>query len=161
MQITTNYNMPSSYKMTSNSTRPVNTNLQTKNIDTVSFKGNKIGELIDFVNKHSKIIPAEKAGSNDINLTFFGVRKIGEPSVEKFKELASPIKEILNKTKEDVSYIKLGPIFDSQEKALQTMGLGHLMGEWEVLSPDTLMEFAPKGFKNHLAGQGLVTIKNK
>jgi len=99
-------------------------------------------------------------GKNDVNLTFFGMRKVGNPSIKEFQKLTKSIKERLNKGRE-VSYLELGAMLDGQELALQTMGMGHLLGEWKLLSPDTVMPFLPQKAKTQMAGLGMITIKNK
>ncbi len=162
MLIGNHYKQRNTFNVSTNMTtsNPMKRNAQAQVADSISFRGNHIGELTEFVNKYSKRIPVEQICGDDINLTFFGVRKIGEPPIEKFKNLAEPIKAMLDKRNGEVSYIELGPVFDSQGTALQTMGLGHLLGEWKVLSPDTVTGFLPAEVKKHLAGMGMVTIKN-
>lgn len=127
-------------------------------MDSVHF-GSNMSELGDFVAKYSKRIAADSVSANDVNLTFFGVRKVGEPLTEAFSKLAKPVKDLIAKAEGgELSYIHLGGEMGDQGIALQTMGLGHLLGEWKVLSPDTLMPFLPKAMKDQLAGAGMVKI---
>ncbi len=162
MLIGNHYNQRNIFNVSRNMTtsNPMKENVQVQMADCISFRGNHIGELIEFANKYSKRIPVEQICGDDINLTFFGVRKIGEPPIEKFKKLAEPIKAMMDKRNGEISYVELGSVFDSQGAALQTMGLGHLLGEWKVLSPDTVTGFLPAEIKKQLAGMGMVTIKN-
>ena len=127
-------------------------------IDSVPF-GNNMSELKNFVINYSQKIPAENVTANDVNLTLLGVKKLGEPSAEVFSKLAQPIKDLIKKAdNEELSYLHLGAEMGDQGIALQTMGLGHLLGEWKILSPDTLVPSLPKEQKKMLVGQGLLKI---
>lgn len=131
---------------------------QPKNTDSISFKGNNTDELTDFVYKYSRMIHPDKTTENDVNLTFFGIRKVDGTPIEEFKRLIAPIKNILNTTNRELSYIELGGLLGDQEVALRTMGLGHILGEWKVLSPDIMLPTLPKNIKMDMAGMGMVTI---
>ena len=133
---------------------------QSQNIDSVSFRGNNIDELIDFVYKYSDMIPSSKTTKDDVNLTFFGVRKKENAPVKEFKRLAAPIKKMLEEPNREISYIELGGILGDQEIALRTMGLGHILGEWRVLSPDTMLPGLDITTKLNMAGMGMVSIIN-
>lgn len=57
------------------------------------------------------------------------------------------------------SYLEVGAQIGDQGLALMTIGLGHLVGLWEALSPDTLMPDLPSDLKMQMAGSGMVTLK--
>lgn len=42
--------------------------------------------------------------------------------------------------------------------ALRMMGMGHLLGIWKLLSPDTVMPFLDDETKKMMAGNGMVSI---
>jgi hypothetical protein len=134
--------------------------IQSKNLSFGNFE--EMRNLGEFVLKNSQRINPENAPKNAVNLTFFAVRKIGEPIRETFQKLAQPVKKLMETSNNrELSYLQLGAEMGDQGVALQTMGLGHLLDEWQVLSPDTVMPYLPKDLKHQMAGMGMVTIANK
>ena len=57
------------------------------------------------------------------------------------------------------SYIEVGAEMGDQGMALLTIGLGHLLGAWEALSPETVMPSMDAEIKMKLAGRGMVTLQ--
>ena len=91
-----------------------------------------------------------------VDLTFFKLGLKGEPDVQRFKELVAPL---LLPRAEETSYITLGAEVGDQGTALRLIGLGHLLGVWQALTPDTLMPFLAEDLKQQMAGMGMVSIK--
>ncbi|MEW6613913.1 MAG: hypothetical protein AB1401_00355 [Thermodesulfobacteriota bacterium] len=58
------------------------------------------------------------------------------------------------------SYIHVGAEMGDQGIALMTIGLGHLLGAWKALSPDTMMPFLPSDLKQQMAGRGMVSLQS-
>lgn len=132
----------------------------------------KMEALIQFVRKHAtrgacqcgrcavSEGTGEKPTGHTINLTFFEVGMIGDPDVETFKKLAEEA-GVMPPVGGEVGYIQLGGDIGDQGTALLTMGLGHLLGAWTALSPDTVTPFLPPDLKQRMAGQGLVSIRRE
>lgn len=61
------------------------------------------------------------------------------------------------------SYLELGGWIGDQGLALQLMGLGNLLGLWDLLTPRTMLGDLglPEASLMAMAGQGLLTIKAK
>lgn len=58
------------------------------------------------------------------------------------------------------SYLETGADIGDQGMALQTMGLGHLLGVWQLMTPESMLgKHAPSELKMRMAGAGMVTIK--
>jgi hypothetical protein len=95
-----------------------------------------------------------------VNLTFFEVAinplKIGNK--EEFLELVRTQYSGWLDGKEH-NYIEMGAQMGSQELALETIGLGHLLGAWKAFSPDILFPYLPKEFKMNMAGNGMVVLR--
>jgi len=129
----------------------------------------KMEALIQFVRKHTTRGAcqcgrcavsggtAEKPTNHTVSLTFFEVGMLGDPDAVMFNTLAQDA-GIMPPPGKEVSYIQLGGEIGDQGTALLTMGLGHLLGAWKVLSPDTLTPTLPPDLKQKMAGQGMVTI---
>lgn len=143
-----------------NSTKMQSTPSLRASSDVVSFGSSAgMGELRDFVLKNSVRIKPENVQEDAVNLTFFAVKKIGEPVLEEFQRLTKPVKKLIEQANNnELSYLQLGGEMGDQGIALQTMGLGHLLGEWKVLSPETLVPDLPKELKQQMAGMGMVSI---
>lgn len=107
------------------------------------------GKCIDKGNKSDPI-------GHTINTTFFKVGKSGNSNKLDFKDL---LPNELKEFKGEKGYMEIGGILGDQGFALLTMGLGHLLGVWELMSPDTIMPFLNDSMKQQMAGNGMVTIK--
>lgn len=57
------------------------------------------------------------------------------------------------------SYLQTGGDMGDQGIALMTMGLGKLLGVWDLLTPKSIMPFLPPELKQQMAGQGMITLK--
>lgn len=56
-------------------------------------------------------------------------------------------------------FMEVGGDVGDQGVALMTIGLGHLLGAWKCLSPDTMMPFLDKETKMQMAGQGMIALQ--
>lgn len=99
----------------------------------------------------------EQPKGHTVNLTFFEVAAINDPYPKEFLALVKKTQLGLCQGGEH-SYMEIGGILGDQGFALQTMALGHLLGIWELRSPDTMLPFLPKEQKMDMAGSGYVTI---
>ena len=91
------------------------------------------------------------------NLTFFEVANIDGVKEEFLTLVRNEHPNWLDG--EEHNYIAVGAEIGDQSLALMTIGLGHLLGVWEALSPDTIMPFLDKETKNMMAQQGMVALK--
>lgn len=94
------------------------------------------------------------------DLCFFKVRAVHHPTAEALHTLVEAEAPVMLDGREH-GYMEVGAIVGDQGLALCLMGLGTLLGEWELMTPrsmlgrfglddDALMKFA---------GQGMVTIR--
>ena len=98
---------------------------------------------------------AHQPDGHTVDLTFFKVGLNGKPDAEQFRKLARPHIPI-----RETSYITLGAEVGDQGFALQLMGLGHLLGVWRALSPETMFGgLLDDKLKREMAGKGLVTFE--
>lgn len=126
-----------------------------------------MNELANFVYEHTLRgdcecgncfdAPAEtkQPEGHTVNMTFFKMAKRGEPDAEKFRELVKDI-DVSN----GPSYIHIGADIGDQGLALLTMGLGHLLGVWQVQGPDTIPALidSPDELKKQMAGAGMIYV---
>lgn len=92
-----------------------------------------------------------------VNLSFFEVAAKGG-SKEEFLSLVQKEHPAFLDGKEH-SYIEVGGEMGDQGLALMTIGLGHLLGAWRALTPDTLMPFLPQDLKMKMAGSGMISLQ--
>lgn len=57
------------------------------------------------------------------------------------------------------NFMELGGWVGDQGLALTLMGLGKLLGVWELLTPDNLMPFLDNEVRKKMAGMGMVSVK--
>jgi hypothetical protein len=60
---------------------------------------------------------------------------------------------------EEHNFMEIGGYVGDQGLALTLMGLGDLIGMWELLTPNKLLPSLPNDLKMQMAGQGMVTIR--
>lgn len=116
----------------------------------------KCGKCCDAVGKPEESQPTGHA----IDLTFFKVAKRadGGGDREVFRNLVEQdFPDWLNG--EEHNYMRIGADMGDQSIALMTIGLGHLLGVWQALSPDTMMPSLPEDIKQQMAGAGMVSLK--
>ncbi|GAH51136.1 unnamed protein product, partial [marine sediment metagenome] len=94
------------------------------------------------------------------DLTFFKVRKINNPDAEEFKKLVEKEFPHWLDGKEH-SYLETGGDIGDQGLALMAMGLGELLGMWELLTPNNMVPFLNEEMRMKMAGRGFISIKAK
>lgn len=94
------------------------------------------------------------------DLVFFKVMKVNNPDKGEFKKLVEEEFPHWLDGKEH-SYLETGGDIGDQGLALMAMGLGELLGVWELLSPNNMFSFMDEGMKMKIAGTGYITIKAK
>lgn len=92
------------------------------------------------------------------DLVFFRVAKDNEANADAFMDLV--------KTEcphwldgEEHSYLEMGGDMGDQGIALMTMGLGYLLGCWELLTPANMLPVLGHDEMKKLAGLGMITIR--
>lgn len=60
---------------------------------------------------------------------------------------------------EEHGYMEIGGDVGDQGRALCLMGIGSLLGLWELLTPATLLPDLPADMRQMMARQGMITIK--
>lgn len=91
------------------------------------------------------------------DLTFFKVAAKPEAKAEALLALVKAEQPKYLDGKEH-SYIEIGADLGDQGVALMLIGLGGVLGLWKVLSPETLLAFAPAETKMRLAQNGYVSL---
>lgn len=101
---------------------------------------------------------AEKPTGHTLDLTLFKVGLRNKPTAEGFRQVAAPIMP----GEKEVSYLELGAVLGDQGFALITMALGHLLGVWECLCPETVLgDTVDQELKMRAAQSGYITIHSK
>ena len=102
--------------------------------------------------------PKEKQPiGHTVNLTFFQVTSKGGDKDEFLALVKQEYPGWLDG--KEHCYIHVGYDMGDQGIALMTIGLGHLLGAWKALTPDTIMPFLPEDLKQQMAGQGMVSLQ--
>jgi hypothetical protein len=57
------------------------------------------------------------------------------------------------------NYLQVGADIGDQGIAIMCIGLGHLLGLWQALTPETVVPFLPADLKQQMAGQGFITLQ--
>ena len=129
-------------------------------------------DLIDYVTKHTERGPCQcrkcfdavkdpeskQPEGHTADLTFFKVRKVNNPDPEEFRKLVEEELPHWLDGKEH-SYLETGGDIGDQGLALMAMGLGGILGIWELLTPNSMVPFLDEGMKMEMAGTGYVTIR--
>lgn len=108
----------------------------------------------------------EQPQGHTVNLTFFEVAVKNSPDADKLRELILANKkgswaEVNPLDGKEHNYIELGAWIGDQGLAIMLMGLGKLLGLWELITPDIMLgEDAPEDLKQSMAQAGMVTIHN-
>ena len=93
-----------------------------------------------------------------VDLVFFKVKGINNPDLKEFKELVKKEFPYWLDGKEH-SYLQVGGDVGDQGLALMTMGLGKLLGLWELFPPESMMPFLDNATKMEMAGRGYISIR--
>ena len=86
------------------------------------------------------------------------------PTKERFLELLKETRGAFGEVDmfdgEEHGYMELGGFFGDQQIALLAMGLGKLLGCWQLLTPKAILgKLIPEELQMQMAQQGMVTIK--
>lgn len=92
-----------------------------------------------------------------VDLTFFKVARLDGDKDEFLAMVKEEFPQWLDG--KEHNYMELGGDLGDQGIALMTIGLGHLLGAWKALSPDTMMPFLDKQAKAAMAGMGMVCLQ--
>ena len=144
---------------------------------------NELIDLIKYIDKHAKrgactcgrCMDAvehpeqHQPAGHTANAIFFEVAEVDEPKVEDFKALVTGcagkgLFEDLNLLDgKEHNYLEVGAWIGDQGYALMLMGLGALLGTWELITPLSLLPDMPvtDPLVRLMAGQGFVIIQAK
>ena len=104
--------------------------------------------------------PKEKQpDGHTVNLTFFKVMAKGGDKEDFLSLIRQEHPDWLDG--KEHSYLQVGSDMGDQGIALMTIGLGHLLGAWRALSPDTMMPFLSEDLKQQMAGRGMVSLQSE
>lgn len=123
-----------------------------------------MNELREFIKKHCQQVAL---GSGDVDIEFFGVKVVDEPSAESLKSLVASNNagefgsEVDLFDGQEHNYINLGGWIGDQGYALMLMALGSHLKVWELLTPEKLMPFLDEAMKKQMAGMGMISIVSK
>lgn len=94
------------------------------------------------------------------NLMFFKVKNLNAQKNALKELITSHFPELLDG--KEHNYIEIGGMYGGvgQDFALKLMGLGKIVGLWDLLTPETMMPFLPDELKMQMAGQGMVAVKS-
>lgn len=95
-----------------------------------------------------------------IDLTFFKVAAKNGADADNFRSLVEKEFPHWLDGKEH-SYLQCGGDIGDQGLALMAFGLGHLLGVWKCLCPETMMPFLAEPLKQAMAGKGMIAINAK
>jgi hypothetical protein len=119
-----------------------------------------MSKLAGYVLKHTM-----RTDSEGVDVQFFHVSQVGEPTEEELKTLiqrhVGDFCEVDLFDDREHGYIELGVWCGTQELALQLMGLGTILGLFELMTPNNMLPDAYDELKNELAGKGFIIIKAK
>ena len=93
-----------------------------------------------------------------VDLTFFKVAAAENANAETFRELVAKAFPSYFDGAEH-NYISVGGDVGDQGLALMLIGLGHVLGIWKALSPETMMPTLPSDMKQQLAERGMVALR--
>ena len=118
----------------------------------------RCGKCIDPGNPDVYLLP------HTVNMYFFDVCAVENPTVEEFlqltKEHQGDFAELDPLDGKEHSYIEVGGWIGDQGLAMQYMGLGKLLGVWNIMHPGMLPGI-DKALADQMAGMGLVSIVPK
>ncbi len=127
--------------------------------------------IADYIDKHTGRLCASCAeketkepNAKTANLVFFKMAAVGDPKAEDLRELVkkyeSPYGPIDLFDGNEHSYLEIGGLFGDQGLALRIMGLGHILGLWQLLTPRSILgPTLPADLEERMAGVGYITIK--
>ena len=122
--------------------------------------------LIDYIVNHTQRgecqcgsccdkLPNREAPTHSADVCFFWVSTKEDPTKEALLALLEKYYPEMDRLRMGPSYIEIGAALGSQQVALLLLGLGELVGLWEVISPKTFGITDPQKAQE-LAGWGFV-----
>jgi hypothetical protein len=118
----------------------------------------KCGRCVDMGNKPDPTHAAD--------IFFFKVAAQGDPNLEEFSRLTKEFKGVFGDCNpfdgKEHGYIELGAWIGDQQLALRYMGLGVLLGAFELMTPVTMLNLERTDpLAAQMAGIGMVVIQAK
>ena len=110
---------------------------------------------------------SEQPKGHTANLVFFKVAMTGAPDAERLKTLVKEsVEGSFNRVNifdgQEHSYLELGSWIGDQGYALRLMGLGNLLGLWQLLTPITMLKLEETNpLCQQMASMGLISIQAK
>jgi len=95
-----------------------------------------------------------------IDLTLFKVARSDSAKPDEFLDMVKEEFPHWLDGKEH-NYLETGADIGDQGLALMAMGLGHLLGVWKVLAPETMVPSLPGELKQQMAGHGMISIQTE
>lgn len=137
-----------------------------------------MSDLSKFVEKHVSVKGSVEKNqwdvvelveqTNAVNMYFFDVSLVNNPTVEDFIRLTNEHKAAFaNATPLDGAehgYIELGGWIGDQGVALMYMALGEMLGLWKVMHPGHILDITnpeDKKLADLMAGNGMISILGK
>jgi len=103
-----------------------------------------------------------------VNMFFFDVSAVGNPTAEEFVRLTNEHKGAFGDADPldggEHGYMELGGWIGDQGLAMQYMALGKILGLWQVMHPGMILDvndLAQKQMADQMAGAGMVSILGK
>ena len=98
------------------------------------------------------------------DLMFFKVALKADPNAETLKRLIADHKPEFNDPIDlfdgnEHGYMEIGAWIGDQSYTLVLMGMGHLLGLWDLLTPNSVMPDLPADLKMQMAGAGMISIR--
>lgn len=103
-------------------------------------------------------LPEQQPSGHTINMTFFKVAAGPDAKKEALLELVQAEHPAYLDGQEH-NYTEIGADLGDQGIAIMLIGLGHLLGAWQALVPETVMPFLDDGMKTMLAERGMLVLK--
>lgn len=100
----------------------------------------------------------KQPNGHTVNMTFFKVAANEGADAKMFQSLVE-LDFLHWLDGKEHNYLTIGGELGDQGIAIMCVGLGHLLGVWKALTPDTVMPFMPEGMKHQMAGMGMVSLQ--
>ena len=122
-----------------------------------------IQDVARYVSAHTKVYDADEVadtGIAHVSVHFYQVAAVGEPTRQELLDLIADNEKgewttiALSRAEEGPSYIEWGGWIGDQGLALRLLGLGELVGLWQVITPERMN--VPLELRGDMAGAGYV-----
>jgi len=118
------------------------------------------GQCIDAPPNPEKLQPI----GHTADLIFF---KVALKKVITEEEMKTTFLELIKKEQphwldgKEHNYLEMGANIGDQGVAMMAMGMGNLLGVWDLLTPESVLPGIPDHLKMMMAGRGLISITTK